>query len=210
MGFCLLNNIALAATAALDAGAERVAIVDWDVHHGNGTQDAFYEDPRALFISLHQWPFSPGTGRPEEVGVGRGSGLTVNLAMPEGSGPEAYGAAFRDVVLPSLEAFGADLLLVSAGFDAHGRDPLGGLSLDDATYGAMATALLRHAEGLGHGRVGFVLEGGYDLTALEGSVEAVARALGGESTDLPEGALKAGERAAIDRTRAVHGLPHVG
>jgi acetoin utilization deacetylase AcuC-like enzyme len=206
MGFCLLNNVALAAAAALEAGAERVAIVDWDVHHGNGTQDAFFHDPRVLFVSLHQWPFYPGTGRPEEVGAGAGRGSTRNLAMPAGSGPEAYGAAFREVVLPSLEAFGPELLLVSAGFDAHHRDPLGGLALDEATYGAMATALLRQADALGHGRVGFVLEGGYDLNALEGSVEAVARALGGELTELPEGALAPAEREAIDRTRAAHGL----
>ncbi len=206
MGFCLMNNIALAAAAALDQGAERVAIVDWDVHHGNGTQDAFYDDPRVLFVSLHQWPFYPGTGRPDEIGVGRGRGTTVNLAMPEGSGPEAYGEAFRRVVLPSLEAFGADALFVSAGFDAHGRDPLGGLHLDDATFGAMAGALVRHVDGAGHGRIGFFLEGGYDLDALEGSMRAVARSLGADAPGLPEGKLRDVEREAIDRTLRAHGM----
>ncbi len=205
MGFCLLNNIALAASAALEGGAERVAIVDWDVHHGNGTQDAFYADPRVLFVSLHRWPFYPGTGRPEEIGEGRGRGTTVNVAMPEDAGVEVYGQAFREIVLPSLEAFGAELLLVSAGFDAHARDPLGGLRLDDDCFGAMAGALLRHADASGHGRVGFFLEGGYDLNALEGSVRAVARATCGDAPELPEGRLRPDEREAIDRTLRAHG-----
>jgi len=200
MGFCLLNNVAIAAAAALDAGARRVAIVDWDVHHGNGTQAAFWTDPRVLFVSLHQWPFYPGTGSAEDIGENEGKGSTANVALPAGSGPEAYGMAFDRVVVPLLDRFGADIVLVSAGFDAHARDPLASMELDSQTYGAMATALVRHAERAGHGRVGLVLEGGYDLEALEGSVRAATEALLGTATELPEDAPREREVAAIERT----------
>lgn len=201
MGFCLLNNVAVAARSALDAGAERVAIVDWDVHHGNGTQEMFYADPRVLFVSVHQWPFYPGTGAPSEIGEGSGTGYTANVGLPGGSGPEAYGMAFRDVVLPLLESFRADVVLVSAGFDAHARDPLASMHLDAATYGAMATALVRHVDALGHGRLGFLLEGGYDLIALEESVAAMARAAVGDAIDLPTGVVSVEAARAIDATR---------
>jgi acetoin utilization deacetylase AcuC-like enzyme len=201
MGFCLLNNIAVAAASALAAGAQRVAIVDWDVHHGNGTQDIFEHDPRVLFISMHQYPFYPGTGAPTEIGSGAGRGHTANLALPAGQGPETYGEAFRRVVLPLLERFAADLVLVSAGFDAHRRDPLAQMQLDDASYLAMATALLDHVERLGHGRIAFLLEGGYDLLALEQSVAAVARALTGARLELPQGSVPNAGRDAIEATR---------
>lgn len=200
MGFCMLNNVAVAAAEALAQGAERVAIVDWDVHHGNGTQEAFYEDPRVLFVSTHQFPFYPGTGSAAEVGVGAGAGFTANIPMPAGVGPAAYGEAFRALVLPLLEAYAPELLLVSAGFDAHERDPLAGLSLDADTFGAMTTALRRHAETHDIG-LGLLLEGGYDLDALEASVAASARALRGEVTELPEDEPSAGAKAAIDATR---------
>lgn len=201
MGFCLLNNVAIAARRALDEGAERVAILDWDVHHGNGTQEMFYDDPRVLFVSLHQFPFYPGTGAPHEVGEGAGRGFTANVGLPSGSGPEAYGLAFRDVVLPVLDAFRADLVLVSAGFDAHARDPLASMHLDAATYGAMTTALVRHVEATGHGKLGVVLEGGYDLVALEESVGAMAEALVGQATELPVEAPGPHARAAVEATR---------
>jgi acetoin utilization deacetylase AcuC-like enzyme len=201
MGFCLINNVAVAASAARAAGAEKVAIVDWDVHHGNGTQAAFEDDPSVLFISLHQFPLYPGTGRPEEIGEGRGRGYTANLALPRAQGPETYGLAFRRVVLPLLERFCADLVLVSAGFDAHRRDPIAGMALDDQSYLAMASALLEHVERRGHGRIGFVLEGGYDLLALEQSVACVARALRGSRLELPEGSVPPLGREAIERTR---------
>lgn len=207
MGFCLLNNVALAASAALASGLFRIAIVDWDVHHGNGTQDAFYDDPRVLFVSLHQYPFYPGTGAPGEIGHGPGIGRTANLALPAGSGAEVYGAAFREVVLPLLRAHAPELVLVSAGFDAHARDPLASLELDSATYGALSSALLDLVDELGHGRIGFVLEGGYDLLALSESVTEVARAVLGSRTALPEGLLRASERDAIANTRR-HLAPH--
>ncbi|MFW5875600.1 MAG: histone deacetylase [Myxococcota bacterium] len=202
MGFCLLNNVAIAATAALERGAERVAIVDWDVHHGNGTQERFYGDPRVLFISLHQWPFFPGTGTANEVGSGEGRGRNVNVALPSGSGPEIFGEAFRRLVRPLLDAFDAQLTLVSAGFDAHARDPLAGMELDAGSYAAMGSALVEQAEQAGHGRVGLVLEGGYDLRALEESTAAATRALLGERTPLPEGRPKEAERRALDETIA--------
>ena len=201
MGFCLLNNIALAAAAARASGLERVAIVDWDVHHGNGTQDMFYDDPSVLFISLHQYPFYPGTGAAREIGRGAGEGFTANLALPGESGPETYGAAFREVVLPMLRSYAPELILVSAGFDAHQRDPLASMNLDHQTYSAMATSLIDLAGELGHGRIGFVLEGGYDLYALSDSVRAVASASCGLRTELPLGKLHDHERAAIDETR---------
>lgn len=204
MGFCLLNNVAFAARAAQAAGAERVAIIDWDVHHGNGTQDVFERDPDVMFVSLHQWPLYPGTGAPGEVGIGGGAGRTANLALPPNSGAEEYGAAFRRVVLPLVEGFAPDVILVSAGFDAHRNDPLASMQLEGSSYGAMTTSLIDVAERLGHGRVGLVLEGGYDLNGLEESVAASARALMGERTALPQGKASAAATAAIGHT--VHAL----
>jgi acetoin utilization deacetylase AcuC-like enzyme len=200
MGFCLLNNVALAASSAIARGLSRVAIVDWDVHHGNGTQDMFYDDPRVLFISMHQYPFYPGTGAPREIGLGAGAGFTANLALPAACGPEAYGASFREVVLPLLHAYAPELVLVSAGFDAHERDPLASMNLDHDCYGGFASALLDLVDQLGHGRIAFVLEGGYDLYALSDSVRQVSACLGGARQALPEGKLKSRERAALDAT----------
>lgn len=176
MGFCLINNVAVAALAALDAGAAKVAIVDWDVHHGNGTEALFADDPRVLFVSLHQFPHYPGTGAPTAVGSARGKGTTWNLALPGGSGVERYAASFARL-LPLVRAFAPDVILVSAGFDAHARDPLGGMELESAAFGGMARAVVELADELGHGRVGALLEGGYDLTALRDSVAALGRAL---------------------------------
>jgi acetoin utilization deacetylase AcuC-like enzyme len=200
MGFCLLNNVAVAARAAQALGAARVAIVDWDVHHGNGTQHAFEDDADVLFVSLHQWPLYPGTGAPDEIGRGAGRGATVNLALPPASGDEVYGEAVRREVLPRLREHRPDLVLVSAGFDAHTRDPLAQMELSSAAYGAMASALVTEAEALGHGRVAFVLEGGYDLQALEASVGSTVRAAMGEEVELPAGAIATRAREAIDAT----------
>lgn len=200
MGFCLLNNVAVAARAAQALGLGRVAIVDWDVHHGNGTQRAFEGDPDVLFVSLHQWPLYPGSGAPDEIGRGEGRGATVNVALPPGSGDEVFGEAFRRVVLPALRRHRPDVVLVSAGFDGHARDPLAQLELSSEAYGAMASALVAEAEALGHGRVAFVLEGGYDLAAIEASVAATARAASGARTDLPAGRIPDAAREAIDAT----------
>ena len=204
MGFCLINNVAVAAAAARAAGAQRVAIVDWDVHHGNGTQEIFEADPSVFFLSMHQYPFYPGTGAPTEVGTGPGAGATVNVGFPAGTGSEAYGEAFRQIVLPRLRAFDPEVVLVSAGFDAHTRDPLAGLELEAESFGAMTTALV---DLCGETRsLGLVLEGGYDLHALEDSVAACAWALRGERrVELPEGTVPQGARDAIERTLRAHG-----
>lgn len=204
MGFCLLNNVALAARAALASGLSRVAIVDWDVHHGNGTQDAFYDDPRVLFISLHQYPFYPGTGAPEDIGRDRGRGFTANLALPAESGPDVYGAAFARVVMPLLQQHAPEMVLVSAGFDAHRSDPLAAMNLDHQTYSALASALLDFVDQPGNaaqGRIAFILEGGYDLSALSDSVRAVAQTLCGERLALPQGRLRGHEYSALAATR---------
>jgi acetoin utilization deacetylase AcuC-like enzyme len=203
MGFCFLNNVAIAAADALAQGAERVAIVDWDVHHGNGTQEIFYEDQRVLYVSLHQSPLYPGTGSAEEGGGVGAEGYTINIPMPPGTGSNAYGEAFRAIVLPILNAFRADLVLVSAGVDGHLRDPLAQLELDETCFAAMTTALARHVEELGHGRLALFLEGGYDLRAIEGSIGAMVEALRGREIDLPTGPLRPVEERALERaTRA--------
>ncbi|MDH5673871.1 MAG: histone deacetylase [Myxococcales bacterium] len=202
MGFCLYNNVAIAAMAALQAGCQRVAIVDWDVHHGNGTQAAFERDPRVLFVSLHQYPCYPGTGAPEEVGLGAAAGTTANLAIPPGQGSETYAYAFRRVVLPALDRFEPELILVSAGFDAHARDPLAQMQLDTESYAAMASALLRSADRLCQGRIAFILEGGYDLQALSDCWSSVGRSLLGEHTELDESPPDESGQAAVDATAA--------
>jgi len=198
MGFCLLNNVAIAAAGLLAGGAQRVAIVDWDVHHGNGTQHAFYADPRVLFVSLHQWPFYPGTGAAHEVGSGAGRGFNANVPLPAGSGPEAYAAAFRRVVIPLLRAFEPEMILVSAGFDAHSADPLASMRLDAESYRAMASALIAEAAVCAGGRVAWILEGGYDLHALSASVAAVTEAALGRSCDLPADRPTPEQAQAID------------
>lgn len=176
MGFCMLNNIAIAARSAQAAGAKKVAIVDWDVHHGNGTQEIFERDADVLFVSLHQWPLYPGTGAPSEVGLGAGAGRTVNVAMPPGAHTADYVHAFRSLVLPVLEAHQPDVLLVSAGFDAHREDPLGEINLDEHAYAWMSHEMLALAKRR-DAQLGFMLEGGYNVDALKRSVRAAAEGL---------------------------------
>lgn len=175
MGFCLLNNVAVAAAHARARGRERVLVLDWDVHHGNGTEAIFYDDPSVLFVSLHQFPNYPGTGADHDVGSGEGRGKTVNVPLPPGEGHALYEAAFSRVVLPIIEQFSPDLALVSCGFDAHTLDPLAAMELSSAAYGHMTTSLLGVLPPACP--LGLVLEGGYDLRALTESSEAVARAL---------------------------------
>jgi acetoin utilization deacetylase AcuC-like enzyme len=177
MGFCLVNNIAVAA-AALAAAGERVAIIDWDVHHGNGTQDIFWSDPSVLYVSLHQWPLYPGTGRPDERGGGAGWGTNINLPLPPGATGDVYLALFDEVVIPSVERFRATWILISAGFDAHRADPLADMQL---TAGDFADLTARAARLAGRpGRLALFLEGGYDLPALRASVAACAAQLVGD------------------------------
>jgi acetoin utilization deacetylase AcuC-like enzyme len=177
MGFCLFNNIALAAQAALDAGLERVAIVDFDVHHGNGTQDIFYERADVLYMSCHQYPLYPGTGAASEGGRGEGEGFTVNVPMSAGGGQTEYLAVFDEVFVPALREYRPALLLMSAGFDAHSSDPLAQMELNGNDYGLLAGRLRAVAEKLCEGRSVWVLEGGYDLHGLSESVVAVLKQL---------------------------------
>jgi acetoin utilization deacetylase AcuC-like enzyme len=167
MGFCLLNNVAIAAAHARTRGLERIAVVDWDVHHGNGTQEIFWTDPNVLYVSTHQSPFYPGTGDAEEVGDGPGQGYTVNVPLAAGAGDAVYASAFERVVLPVVESYAPELVLVSAGFDASARDPLAQMELSANAFGWMARELARLAARSAKGRMALVLEGGYDLVALE-------------------------------------------
>jgi acetoin utilization deacetylase AcuC-like enzyme len=201
MGFCLLNNVAVAAAEALERGAKRVAIVDWDVHHGNGTEAIFEADPRVLFISLHQWPLYPGTGKSRDIGSGAGTGTTINLPLPSASTGADYAQAMRQVVLPALAQFAPDALLVSSGFDAHHNDPLAGMSLQDEDFGAFTSAMWQLAEQLGKARLGIVLEGGYDLGALERASRAVGDALLGKRFELDPGKATPAAQRVIDDTR---------
>ncbi len=166
MGFCLLNNVAIAAAAARQAGASRVAVIDWDVHHGNGTQHSFYEDGAVHYSSTHQYPFYPGTGAPDETGSGDGLGTTVNVGLPAGCGDDEYIAAFEQVIVPELQLFRPDLVLISAGFDAYAADPLAGMQVSAAGYGHMGRMLCQVADEFCDGRLVCVLEGGYDLEGL--------------------------------------------
>ena len=178
MGFCLFNNAAVAAAHARAAlGIGRVAILDWDVHHGNGTQHLFEEDPTVFFASLHQWPLYPGTGLARERGRGAGEGATLNCPQDPGSGDREWLGALEGTVLPAIEAFRPELVIVSAGFDAHARDPLAQTRLSTVAFRRMTESVLELAGRCCGGRVVSLLEGGYDLDALADSVEAHVGAL---------------------------------
>jgi acetoin utilization deacetylase AcuC-like enzyme len=173
MGFCLFNNAAIAAQHARTAhGLERVAIVDWDVHHGNGTQHIFERDPRVFYASLHQWPLYPGTGLASERGLGEGEGATLNLPEPPHAGDREWLDAFESQLLPALEAFRPELVIVSAGFDAHRDDPLAETRLSDDAFRTMTRGVVELARAHAGGRLVSLLEGGYDLAALARCVEA--------------------------------------
>jgi acetoin utilization deacetylase AcuC-like enzyme len=175
MGFCLLNNVAVTAAALADRG-ERVVVVDYDAHHGNGTQHTFYGDPRVMYISLHQWPAYPGTGRFEELGVGAGEGTTLNLPLPAGTTGEVYRAALDQVVGPSIDGFQPTWMILSAGFDAHRADPLTSMGLSAGDFADLTASL---ACLVPPGRRLAFLEGGYDLEALANSAGACVAALAG-------------------------------
>jgi acetoin utilization deacetylase AcuC-like enzyme len=189
MGFCLFNNAALAAEAARRKGAERVLLLDWDVHHGNGSQHTFYRRRDVLYASSHQHPFYPGTGLPQLIGEGEGEGFNVNCGLPGGQGDADYGALFHDLFLPIADAYRPDFVVVSAGFDPHRADPLGGMRVTERGFAAMCSALKGVAERYAKGRIVLLLEGGYDLDGLAQSVHACTEVLAGERTEtFPTGA----------------------
>ena len=177
MGFCLYNNVAIAAAALRASGVARVAIADIDVHHGNGTQTAFYGDPTVLYISSHQYPYYPGTGAADETGAGEGRGATLNLPMAAGAGDDDVLGAWESRAVPALEAFRPEALLVSAGFDAHALDPLAGLRMTTAGYARLVALLDDAARRLCGRRIALVTEGGYHLDALRECLEAAIRVL---------------------------------
>ena len=181
MGFCLFDNVAVAARRARDEhGVERVLVLDWDVHHGNGTQEIFEADPSVLFVSIHQWPLYPGTGAPGEAGTGAGEGHTVNLAVPPGSGDEVFLSHVVHLVGPLARAYAPGLILVSAGYDAHADDPLADCLVTDGGYASLALAIRAVAESLGV-PLGATLEGGYDLGVLSRAVPATLDAWSADS-----------------------------
>ena len=177
MGFCLFNNIAITAAHARRAGLERVAVIDIDVHHGNGTQDIFYDDPSVLYCSLHEYPWYPGTGPAEETGGPDAMGATVNVPVPAGTGGEQWLTMFDERIASAVDAFEPQLILVSAGFDAHAADPLAELRLSDDTYASVTGRVRRLSERHADGRSVWLLEGGYDLAALSNSVAECLRML---------------------------------
>jgi acetoin utilization deacetylase AcuC-like enzyme len=201
MGFCLFNNVAIAARHALDShGVRRVLVLDWDVHHGNGTNDIFHASDAVLYASIHESPLYPGTGPLNDVGTQAGEGYTVNLPVPGGSGHDDWLSLVQQVVVPIARAFEPGLVLVSTGYDAHRDDPLASCMLTESTYAAMAGTMRALAEELGV-PLGFVLEGGYDLGALAASVAATMEAASGDlvAEEAPAGPLVERARAHFSR-----------
>jgi acetoin utilization deacetylase AcuC-like enzyme len=201
MGFCLLNNVAIAAEHLRRVhGLSRIAIVDWDLHHGNGTEAIFYDDPGVLYVSLHQYPYYPGTGAATDVGAGEGLGYNINVPFSAGVGDEGYALAFSEIVEPALRQFDPEFVLVSAGFDCHHRDPLGGMRVSERGFVEMSRRLLAVAEDHSGGRLAAVLEGGYDLDAIRSSTEVVLDELC-RPTPSPAEALP--HSAALDRLKEI-------
>jgi len=203
MGFCLFNSAAIGAQYLRERfGLTRVLVMDWDVHHGNGTQHSFYDDPGVLYVSTHQYPYYPGTGALDEVGQGQGEGYTLNLPLSAGCGDAEYREVFEFVIDPICRQFNPEFVLISAGFDAHVRDPLGGMEVTEAGFGIMARILLRVAQEKAQGRCVALLEGGYDLEGLQKSVLRVIDEMGGEN--LTENVSSYTPRGITSPVRKVH------
>jgi acetoin utilization deacetylase AcuC-like enzyme len=206
MGFCLFNNVAVGAEYLRRRhGLRRILIMDWDLHHGNGTQHMFEDDPGVLYVSTHQYPYYPGTGAVEEVGRGAGEGYTVNLAFPAGCGDAEYRDAFARIIEPIAQQYQPECVLISAGFDAHVRDPLGGMQVTEAGFKAMARVLLGIARDHAGGRCAAILEGGYDLAAIRVSASEVLTQMQGDDQPIPPPAPVHDRAAAlIERVRNIH------
>ncbi|MBK7863895.1 MAG: histone deacetylase [Archangiaceae bacterium] len=201
MGFCLFNNAAVAAEAALARGAQRVLLLDWDVHHGNGSQSHFWKRRDVLYASVHQHPFYPGTGAPHLAGEGDGAGFNVNCGLPGAQGDDDYAAVFEGLFLPIAEQYRPDLVVVSAGFDPHRSDPLGGMRVTERGFAAMCSALKVAAKG----RIVLALEGGYDLDGLAQSVHACVEVLaGGRSEAFTSGTTRPDTAEALEDSWAAH------
>ena len=181
MGFCIFNNVAIGARCAQKMGLEKVLIVDWDVHHGNGTGAVFYDDRSVMYFSTHQFPHYPGTGRVKELGMDGAEGFTVNVPLPWGTGDSGYLAVFEEVLKPVALEFDPDIVLVSAGQDPHQADPLSGMNLTTEAFGSMAATVKEIADSCCEGRLVAALEGGYNLGALSDSIVAILRSFKGES-----------------------------
>jgi acetoin utilization deacetylase AcuC-like enzyme len=199
-GFCIFNNIAVATAALRRDGVERILIFDWDVHHGNGTQHEFESDPGVLFVSVHAWPHYPGSGQSHEVGRGDGKGYTVNVPYPHGATDVDYAEVVDRVLRPLAELYRPQMVAVSAGFDAHRNDMLGGMRLTEAGYGYMARAIREIAASHCGGKILLCLEGGYDLQALSMSMVEVLRVLDGKDAERPAGPPGKRQQAVLDET----------
>ncbi len=216
MGFCLFNNAAIAARAVQrEAGVERVLLLDWDVHHGNGTQHTFESDPSVLYVSTHQYPFYPGTGAAREIGTGRGEGATLNVPMPAGCGDAEYIGVFERILAPAARAFRPDYWIISCGFDAHEDDPLAAMRVTQSGYAALTAIVRTLADELSGGRMLFVLEGGYSLRGLREGVQALVAGLLADAPAWPTGPdLAPGSvlEGLVARAAAVHGsqIPGIG
>lgn len=204
MGFCLFNNVAIAAAHAIEQlGHERILLIDWDVHHGNGTQSAFYHRDDVLFFSTHRLPFYPGTGALEERGEGSGLGYNVNVPLPPRLGDGDYAAIFDELLDPIADSYRPDLVLVSAGFDSHLDDPLGGMAVSPEGFAYLCKKVRSIAERHAGGKIALILEGGYDLDGLAQSVAACIDVLGGADAPSPAPASDRG-REALEEAKRVH------
>jgi acetoin utilization deacetylase AcuC-like enzyme len=208
MGFCIFNNIAIAAHYARQKHLlERILIIDWDLHHGNGTQNAFYEDPQVLYFSTHQYPYYPGSGSVDEDGQGKGKGFTVNVPLPGGQGDQDFEAIFKEILKPIATQFKPQLILVSAGYDIYSQDPLGAMDVTPEGFAILTSLIMDMARSSCQGRVVITLEGGYHLDGLRNSVKATIKELRGDSIlkgSKKEGKESSGTKKIIEKVKGLH------